>query len=663
MMEYRREVDGLRALAVVPVILFHAGFQTFSGGFVGVDVFFVISGYLITSIILDSQRAGTFSVVEFYERRARRILPALFFVVLACLPFAWLWLLPQDLQLFSHSLIAVSFYASNILFWLTSGYFDTAAELKPLLHTWSLAVEEQYYLLFPVFLLVMWRFGRGRIVACLVAVALVSLGAAHWAATHRPDAAFYLLPTRCWELLIGSFIAFHFFRDKRWTPSPPIAEAGGAVGVLLLAYAVLAFDPRTPFPSLYTLVPTVGTALVILFATRETLAGKLLGSRLLVGIGLVSYSAYLWHQPLLAFARHRMPGHPAPGVFVALIALTGVLAYLSWRFVEQPFRSRARFGRRQIFAFSAVGSVAMVAIGVAGVLGQGFPGRLNDSARMIAQTSADASRIQSDAAQPPVVGDRTNVRGVLIGDSHAESLAATLGESLARRGQGLRLLTKVGCPPATGLYRVDIASYADACDAHYRAAFDAILRDSTVKDVVVAARFTLYLESSRFDNREGGIEAGPSQAVVYDGIAFKGRARSHAERQAFIAQRITDSIQELLSAGKRVLLVYPIPEVGWNVPITASKLALDTAGQVNLSTSAAHYVVRNAKAWSVLDALGDSPQLVRIFPSAMLCNTSIRDRCAAVVNSRSLYTDSNHLSNAGARPVSEEIAQKIAGER
>mgnify|MGYP005708222981 FL=1 len=208
-MKYRAEIDGLRALAVLPVILFHAGFEWVSGGFVGVDVFFVISGYLITTIIISEMAEGKFSIVNFYERRARRILPMLFFVMLACLPFAWLWLNPNDLQNFGDSLFAVSTFSSNILFLLRGGYFDTAAELKPLLHTWSLAVEEQYYILFPIFLILTWRLGIKWILILLSIVFFVSLGIAQWGVYNYPSATFFLLPTRGWELLVGVFAAFY----------------------------------------------------------------------------------------------------------------------------------------------------------------------------------------------------------------------------------------------------------------------------------------------------------------------------------------------------------------------------------------------------------------------------------------------------------------------
>ena len=208
MVKYRAEIDGLRALAVLPVILFHADFELFSGGFVGVDVFFVISGYLITTIIISEMTEGKFSIINFYERRARRILPALFFVMFACIPFAWMWMLPSQMKDFSQSLIAVSLFASNILFWRESGYFDAAAEEKPLLHTWSLAVEEQYYVLFPIFLILAWRFGKNRVFWMIVVIAAISLLLSELGWRKQPAANFYLAPTRAWELFAGSIAAF-----------------------------------------------------------------------------------------------------------------------------------------------------------------------------------------------------------------------------------------------------------------------------------------------------------------------------------------------------------------------------------------------------------------------------------------------------------------------
>ena len=283
-MRYRAEIDGLRALAVIPVILYHAGFKLFSGGYVGVDVFFVISGYLITTIILAELGAGTFSLIHFYERRARRILPALFVVMFACLPFAWFWLLPDAMKQFSESLVAVNAFASNILFWRTSGYFNTATELKPLIHTWSLAVEEQYYVLFPLFLMLTWKLGKRWMVGLLAIVFVISLAGAQWLLATHPSFNFFMLPTRCWELLIGAFIAFYYARHNIKKHNHNIEQLGSLFGLLLIAYCVFAYDNQTPFPSIYALVPTLGAAFIIIFATHKTVVGRLLGSKLFVAI-------------------------------------------------------------------------------------------------------------------------------------------------------------------------------------------------------------------------------------------------------------------------------------------------------------------------------------------------------------------------------------------
>ena len=389
-MDYRREIDGLRALAVPPVIFFHAGFAPFSGGFVGVDVFFVISGYLITSIILTEKQAGTFTLTNFYERRARRILPALFVVVFACLPFAWLWLLQDDLKEFSGSVFSVSTFISNVFFWKNSGYFDTAAELKPLLHTWSLAVEEQYYLFFPVFLMLTWRLGKRRILAMLAALAVISLAAAQWGSVNNPATAFYLLPTRGWELLIGAFVAFYFSKSNKPDLSRSVGQAGSMIGLFLIIYAVFAFDKQTPFPSLFTLAPTIGAALIILCATPQTVIGKLLGNQLFVGVGLISYSAYLWHQPLLAFAKHRSLEEPSDLLLGGLAAVSLVLAYLSWKYVEVPFRRRGVIGRARLFSLALVGTCSLLVIGAVGYANNGFPDRLrfNEKQRAIVEEQA-----------------------------------------------------------------------------------------------------------------------------------------------------------------------------------------------------------------------------------------------------------------------------------
>ncbi len=374
-MKYRREIDGLRAIAVLPVIFFHAGFELFRGGFVGVDVFFVISGYLITTIILADQEKGTFSLLNFYERRARRILPALFIVMLASIPFAWFWLLPDDMKSFSKSLVAAATYMANILFWHERGYF-TATELKPLLHTWSLAVEEQYYAFFPLVLMLVWRLGKKYIFTALFVIALLSLALAQIGSISHPTAAFFLLPTRAWELMVGGLVAFVIMYRKQYidivAQKRAITEVLGLLGLALILYAVFSFNNTMVIPGLWALVPTIGTALIILFVSPQTATGKFLGSKIAVGIGLISYSAYLWHQPLFVFARHRSLTKPGTLTFLLLSAAAIGLAYLSWRYIERPFRTKGLISRNRIFSYSILGMIFFILFGSIGYLSNGF---------------------------------------------------------------------------------------------------------------------------------------------------------------------------------------------------------------------------------------------------------------------------------------------------
>lgn len=360
--QYRPEIDGLRAVAVLPVILFHAGFQTFSGGFVGVDVFFVISGYLITTIILHELDQGSFTIAGFYERRARRILPALLLVVFACIPFAWFVLYPRHFTEFAQSLVAVATFSSNVFFWKQQNYFGTAAELKPLLHTWSLAVEEQFYILFPLALLAFRRLWKPHLLPLLFVLLVLGLALSHWASYSKPSAAFFFLPTRGWELLVGAVVAAYLLNFEPKV-APPLRQVLGATGLLMILAAVLMYDKSTPFPGGYALLPTLGAALVILFGTQGTLAFRVLCAKPMVVIGLISYSAYLWHQPLLAFDRHADMGMP-----ILMVALSLILAFLSWKYVELPFRGKSpalNLGRKGTLMASCALLVLLAATGAA----------------------------------------------------------------------------------------------------------------------------------------------------------------------------------------------------------------------------------------------------------------------------------------------------------
>ena len=341
-MRYRADIDGLRAIAIVPVVLYHAGFPGLKGGFVGVDVFFVISGFLMASLILSEIDQGAFSLGHFYERRVRRIFPALFATIAASAVAAWLLFMPIEFQYFSRSAMAAALFGSNILFWQESGYFDAAAELKPLLHTWSLAVEEQFYIVFPLLMLVIARFRRQWTGWILCTLLLVSFGLSIWQVESAPVAAFYLLPSRFWELLLGAVLALGLVPRSN---SPIVAQALVLVGIILIGVAVFAYDEDTSFPGLSALVPCLGAALVIHGRAEDTPIGRALSWPPLVFIGLISYSLYLWHWPVIVFQRTDAIFAPETtgAVKVALVGASIGIAFLSWRFVERPFRGYAQY--------------------------------------------------------------------------------------------------------------------------------------------------------------------------------------------------------------------------------------------------------------------------------------------------------------------------------
>ena len=428
-MQYRKEIDGLRTLAILPVIFFHAGFDFFSGGYIGVDIFFVISGYLITSIILREKEAGTFSIAHFYERRIRRIFPALFFVMLCCLPFAYFTMLPGTLIEFGESLIATSSFTSNILFWLRTGYFETSAELKPLLHTWSLSVEEQYYLIFPLFIMLFWKTGRRVILPILALGFIISIGMAEWGWRNHSSANFFLTPSRIWELLTGVFVAFYLFYKNDSANKPYLA----LIGLITVLLTIVFFDQSTPFPSLYTLIPVLGTALIILYARSDNLTGKILSLPIMVGIGLISYSAYLWHQPLFAFTRIMYQPDLSGVIYIGLSALTLLLAYLTWRFVENPIRFNKNITRGKVFAGGTLATLVMILLGGIILLTDGFKTRYPAEDQYLISLSPARAQAYVTSTYRKYANKNFKTGGkpkiLVIGDSYSQDFSNALYEA------------------------------------------------------------------------------------------------------------------------------------------------------------------------------------------------------------------------------------------
>lgn len=663
-MTYRREIDGLRALAVLAVIFFHAGLNGFKGGFVGVDVFFVISGYLITSIIISDVEDDRFSLANFYERRARRILPALVLVVFVCMPFGWVWLIPIEYKEFFKSVIAAFFFSSNILFWRETGYFDTLAELKPLLHTWSLSVEEQYYLVFPLLFLLLWRFGYLAVIVGLAILFSGSFGLAIWAVEVKPSLAFYSLFTRAWELLLGAFLAILVRKKGDAYINQYIEAIGSAVGLLLILWSIFIFDKSTHFPGWNALAPAGGAFLVILFANSSNLTGRLLGHPLCVGLGLISYSSYLWHQPIFAFAKRFVFLWPSYVVFLGLSLVSILLGYVTWRYVETPFRRSEFIGRKNFVLLSIVVGGAIVAVAAIGISNQGFKHRLppNVQWQSLGEKLAQTGDVCKLAPLPAFIdisvcdfGSLNSDRKViLLGDSHAQAIAHELDAQLKNLNiKGIRVVTS-GCELIPSVVEVGVR-YRKNCDA----IFDNLKRYIKAHNspVILLSRwsFRLYpivgeIEAMPYANSEGGIEneAYRRYAVYHEGeLLFEKEAKHRA---------VTEFIEGLLATKAPLLLVYPIPEIAWDIASLNWRSWVNQKVALNeISIPYDDYLSRNAFISSTFDEFSGASNFHAIRPAEIFCNTFVVNRCVAQYGGVPFYFDDDHLSDAGARLLVDEI--------
>lgn len=457
--DYRPDIDGLRAFAIIPVLFFHAGVPGLDGGFVGVDVFFVISGYLISRLIyaeLDEQR---FSIIGFYERRARRIAPAFFAVSLLTFVAAALVLFPTRLVEFCKSLLWSSLAVGNVYFWQESGYFGPEASAQPLLHYWSLGVEEQFYLLFPALAMLIWKWGKARLAAVLAVIFVLSLIASELMVRHSPEAAFYLLPFRAWELLAGSLLAM------RTVPPPPTsAIATGAVtaGIGLIIASIFLLSEQTTFPGLGALLPVAGSALAIWGGQRSNTAADALGLAPLVYIGRISYSLYLVHWPVLFFATRLISETGAAARTTLIIAVSMVLADLSYRFVETPTRRRSPFWTpARIFALTATGVLIGAGLSLATILAGGFSGRLPAGAQALLAYRYDrvagyregACFLRREQPASALADECLPTRkpvALIWGDSHAAHFLPGLKPALEAKGYAVAQITASGCPPIRG---------------------------------------------------------------------------------------------------------------------------------------------------------------------------------------------------------------------
>jgi peptidoglycan/LPS O-acetylase OafA/YrhL len=621
---YRSDIDGLRAVAVLPVVLFHAG-AGFSGGFVGVDIFFVISGYLISRVLLRDWDRGRYSIVMFYERRVRRIIPALFAVIAFTFVFSAVLLIPKDFRDFSASAVAATTFVSNILFYEQSGYFATAAHYKPLLHTWSLAVEEQFYILYPPLLWISVKYFR-RYFPVLIAVGIVlSLAVCQFAVIKRPDMAFYLSPFRAWELLIGCIVALGVFPPVKSDFVRNTASIGAA---LLLIYPIFFYSPDTPFPGLAALIPCSGAA--ILLHSHEagpSSVGRILSSPPFVFIGKISYSLYMWHWPLLVLVRLTLlrPLTPIDGLGVAFLSV-GV-AYLSWRYIELPFRKPDQVARPQLFRAAAGSAAILLLVAAYGVVSGGMPWRFAPRVNSLAAYSDStqtaqwlAKRGMKDcfqgesaphlAAALRCMSVSGEGRDVLVwGDSHAAYAFPGVRELGRREGITTRLVSMASCFP------IIYAKMLPGCSS-----------------------FAPYVAAHVKDFRYS--------AVVLFGhwYAQERKWEGSSRREAFFAD-IAKTLKIIGANGTPVILVGPLPEYDEPLPvILARRLAFGGS-----EAFGAHLKKGARKLDSLMKArFGHLPGIIYVSAYDAMCD---RNGCQTMAGDSPIELDESHFSTRGAEKV------------
>ena len=634
-MNYRPEIDGLRTVAVVPVILFHAGASVVSGGFVGVDVFFVISGYLITTIIYDELIKGQFSIAVFYERRCRRILAPLLLVSLACIPAAWILLPPSELVDFGQSLVAVATFSSNVLFWKESGYFEVAADLKPLLHTWSLAIEEQFYVLFPLFLMLVWRFGTSILICVLVLLSLLSLGLAQYGSVEFRSATFYLLPTRAWELLIGSLTAI-FLRQVSFEPPRTVSDVAAAVGLAMVLYPVFAFDKTTQFPGFSALLPATGAAIVILFATPGTLVNRALSFRFMVGIGLVSYSFYLWHQPLFAFARAISPKEPAFEIFAGLSFVAFLLAVATYRLVEKPIRLRRQGGSDTTrVLLVSLGSLVVVAVlgmlveasdGAAWRVGRGGKAFGEFGQHLAPNPGIGKDCIErhnvAEVVQNPDCQTRPDPKVLLWGDSFAMHLFQMLMANKVAADLGVRQIAHIQCMPNLTFARNGGIISAKDCRS-FNAQVAQHISEANYDYVIMASPYK-WIGKKHFD--------------------ADGELGVLGAQDLFAA--LVNTAEHILDAGAIPVFVSPPPVDGTNLGRCAAILLWQGKDPHLCDFSMNELSDDRLKVRPMLELLTEKYMVIEL--DNLLCPNG---QCRAVIEGVPVFRDFGHFSVAGSRLV------------
>jgi peptidoglycan/LPS O-acetylase OafA/YrhL len=664
--KYRAEIDGLRAIAVLSVIFYHSGksigsFILFSGGFLGVDIFFVISGYLITSIILNEiYITKNFSFINFYQRRARRILPALLFVIFASIFFSYLFLLPSDFIDYTKSIFYSLFFTSNYFFYFSEQIYDaTPSLLIPFLHTWSLSVEEQFYLLYPIILYFSFKYLKNFLNKILFSLILISFFSMVYYFYANQSLAFFNFLTRFWELLVGAFIANNQKKINSYNFSILRKNIITIFGLFLIVFSILFFNKNISYGYIYAFFSIIGVSLIISFQDKEILINKILTNRFLVFIGLISYSLYLWHYPIFAFGR--ITELFGDGISKKLFFLTFFFSLFTFYFIEKPFRNyNFIYIKKFLFLIFFLYLVLLIFIYLS-LSGKITPIR-NDNLKILntgnntsALTVCNNSNVNKEGYC--IFNEQYQNTIISVGDSHMQTLEKSLLDFADNNNFKFIIINKPAC-----FYILDVNLFSKGkktdCDIDYNNKVRSIIMSNNNSVVILGGRMTLYLTEDGFDNKESHYE-GKSYLKFYD----KNRLiENFQERKYFIKKNYEKTLTDLINNNHKVVLIYPVPEVGFAVTkkliINLVKYSNDLA-KLNqkspLTTSYDVFLNRNKDTFDIFDFVKDV-NILRIYPHKILCDIN---RCSTHNNKDVFYIDDDHLSLKGSELIIHEISRNL----
>jgi peptidoglycan/LPS O-acetylase OafA/YrhL len=665
---YRPEIDGLRALAVLAVIFYHAqisilDFEPFKGGYIGVDIFFVISGYLITSLILKELKINkNFSFINFYERRSRRILPVLFFIILVFLPLAWLFLLPSAFEDFSKSILYTIGFGSNLFFHYSGLQYGAIEGMyKPFLHTWSLSVEEQYYIIFPIFLYFTFKYFNKYLFNILILFFVISFLSAEWGSKNYISANFYFIHSRMWELLAGSMLAYLEVKKEYRSQNKKLNEFLPILGIFFIIFYIISFDDKTFHPSVKTLIPVLGTCLFIWFSKKETLLGKIMSSKLFVGIGLMSYSLYLWHYPIFAFSRiiEFTQGDISKKLLIIIIII--LLSIFTYFIIEKPFRDKKKIKRKLFLNIMILTLILIVTFNLFVIDKNGFKSRIPDTILSATERNKNEKIYQRLKQDKKLCFGRIrelcsfnnkNINKIyLIGDSHFGSLMFDLNNKLSNMDYNFIPITNNGFFYFNDSTKIDENRKIDQDYLILREKISEIILKSENNIFIFGGASSLYFFDKRFFNNGKFLNDVHTSYVNKDDLKFD---------SVNLMSEFKQQIKQI-SKKNRVILVYPIPELGFNLQqklLKGNNWKKMEKNPTLIKFPYESYAKVNKEVFNFYDTL-DHKNIYRIFPHKLFCNTKIQGQCLTHNKKNIFFSDEWHTSDVGSEMINQLILDKI----